>query len=328
MGFLSFFKKKSSSENSPIEEKESATFQDSVPKKEEPAPQRVVKDESAIRTPTPPTFRYFEGVSSIYELNISYVQDVIRSDYHDFMVTQGTLNDLSNTIDLAKQDAMITLRGDEAYDGMFKNCRMIAMGRLRDIKADPKEQEFTVQVMRDYFLMRAIHFNREQLQIAISLGGQAKYACYYEGTRSIPVIEACLIGVPGMVDDLLAAGADPNSKKRNGESALATAVSYDHYDVVKILLEAGADPNIEARRGMAPLSQAQNAKMVNLLVEYGADPNIPDRDGDLPIIPLICSGYKEGAIALFNAGTDMDHKNRNGETARDYYQHYFHANIG
>lgn len=85
----------------------------------------------------------------------------------------------------------------------------------------PKEQELTVQVMRDYFLMRAIHFNAKQLQTAISLGGEAKYACYYEGTRSIPIIETCLIGVPTMVTDLIAAGADVNSKKRNGASLAA-----------------------------------------------------------------------------------------------------------
>lgn len=95
----------------------------------------------------------------------------------------------------------------------------------------PKEQELTVQVMRDYFLMRAIHFNAKQLQTAISLGGEAKYACYYEGTRSIPIIETCLIGVPTLVTDLIAAGADVNSKKRNGESARLYYRHYFHTDI-------------------------------------------------------------------------------------------------
>lgn len=346
MGLFSFFKKKSSDSSTQPQKQASSRQQGAI--KGEAASQTskapteinvqsheqngtsqqgVSKDEAATRTPTAPTFHYFEGVRSIYDLNIGYVKDVIAADYYDFTVTQDTLYDLSHTIDLAKQDAMFALGGDDSYEGMLRNCRMIAMGRLRDIKADAKEQEFTVQVMRNYFLMRAIHFNRKQLQIAISLGGEAKYACYYQDTRSIPIIEACLIGVPGMVEDLIDAGADVNSTKRNGESALATAVSYGHYDIVSSLLRKGANPNIEARRGLAPLSQAQDARMVNLLIEHGADPNIPDRDGDLPIISLICSGYKAGAIALYRAGTDVDHKNRNGETARDYFQRYFQTDI-
>ena len=282
---------------------------------------------SDLQAPTSPHFHSFKGVSSSLELNMNYVSDIIHAAYGDFMITQETLSDLSNTIDLVKQDAMLGANDIELSEGARNNCRMLSLSRFKDVQADPAEQEITVQAMRNYFLMRAIHFNRKQLEKALSLGGEANCYSYYKGLGSFPIIEACMSGSLEMVMDLIEAGADVNSTKRNGESALATAVSYNNYYIAKALLDRNADPNIEARRGLSPLSQAGNSRMVDLLIARGADPNIPDADGDLPIVPLIISGYEAGAVALYKAGTDMEHRNRKGVTARNYFRQHFGYDI-
>jgi ankyrin repeat protein len=53
------------------------------------------------------------------------------------------------------------------------------------------------------------------------------------------------------------------------------------------------------------------------LLEHGADPNIADSDGDLPIIGSIDQRAMDEIELLIAYGTDLNHKNRAGETPLD-----------
>lgn len=93
---------------------------------------------------------------------------------------------------------------------------------------------------------------------------------------------------------LLARGADPNMRFRDGSTVLhyfcnqSTHV-HNSEDKLRFLLENGADPNIENRVGQGPLnlikyklgySPRRLSKTVSLLIEYGANYEHKDNKGN------------------------------------------------
>lgn len=81
---------------------------------------------------------------------------------------------------------------------------------------------------------------------------------------------------PEIVQLLLEAGADPHKAHRcSHETALWTAVLWENIEAAKLLLEAGADPCAVNCEGKSPLDVAvkdKKTELVNLLQEYGALP--------------------------------------------------------
>lgn len=81
---------------------------------------------------------------------------------------------------------------------------------------------------------------------------------------------------PNIPAALLANGADPNAKSKEGEPILHYAVWRGDLDRLEDLLKAGADPNLADRHGQTALEGAiwrGNVGVVRLLLRYGADPN-------------------------------------------------------
>src|ERR1700723_877413 len=72
-----------------------------------------------------------------------------------------------------------------------------------------------------------------------------------------------------MLEALLGAGADPNSRGQGQKTMLMGT----RPEGTKVLLEHGADPNLADIFGDTALHQAKSAEAVCLLVAHGADPN-------------------------------------------------------
>ena len=55
---------------------------------------------------------------------------------------------------------------------------------------------------------------------------------------------------------LLDAGADPDARARDGQTALMMAAGYGNTAMVRLLLDRGADPRLETSRGLSALTLA------------------------------------------------------------------------
>ena len=82
--------------------------------------------------------------------------------------------------------------------------------------------------------------------------------------------------VPGPLRELVASGADINTKNSQGETPLFRAVGYGSSVVVKELLELGAnaeEPNLDGIRPLMRAVEVQSRTLVALLLDHGALPN-------------------------------------------------------
>ncbi len=101
-------------------------------------------------------------------------------------------------------------------------------------------------------------------------------ACNYTLTDGqTPLHLAATAGYAGLVELLLAKGADVNAVDDSGRTALSYAVEKHYQPVVQLLLAAHADPNAGASN--LPLTVAAyygDMPALKLLLANGADPNI------------------------------------------------------
>ena len=126
-----------------------------------------------------------------------------------------------------------------------------------------------------------------------------------EGTT--PLYAAVHSGVPGVVDQLLGAGADVNRPSHHGPPL--SLVAYVPDALVARLLAHGANPEAVDTAGTTTLyaaAVAGEAGKVRQLLEAGADPNrISTGPGEgTPLCAAACWGYLETVDALLSHGAD------------------------
>ena len=95
------------------------------------------------------------------------------------------------------------------------------------------------------------------------------------------------------------------------------AAAYDVATVVRLLIAAGADPNARDKDGNTALHEATGADVVRALIAGGADPNARNADGETPLFEKF---FPEPKAALLEMGADVGARDNKGRTAL-FYQH-------
>jgi ankyrin repeat protein len=111
-------------------------------------------------------------------------------------------------------------------------------------------------------------------------------------------------GGPGTADAakaLLDAGADASARSTNSFWVLPlhSAASGGHADIVELLLAAGAEPDSRQRHGWTPLhaaAQNDDARSLEALLAAGADPELRNDDG-LSAIDLARAAGNDDLVA-------------------------------
>ena len=159
------------------------------------------------------------------------------------------------------------------------------------------------------------------------------------------VIEAVKRGDMAALDRLLQSGVDPNSRDKEGATALMHAAVDGLDAAASVLLKYGANPNLKDGRGATALLLARekgHEKIVALLatyekdkgsgalleaarngrldlvqaqVESGVNLNATDEDGNTPLMLAAEMGHLEVVSVLLDSGADINARNKHGATA-------------
>ncbi len=122
----------------------------------------------------------------------------------------------------------------------------------------------------------------------------------------------------GCMDVLLRYGADPNLQDDAGKTALILACRERHDKAMQRLLQHGAQVNIQEVQGFSPITYAAkqgDVKALSLLLAHGADADLPCTTGATPIMVACEKGHAEAVRILLDASADLDRQGHEGETA-------------
>jgi len=114
-----------------------------------------------------------------------------------------------------------------------------------------------------------------------------------------------------LVQELLAAGTDPNYSDDDGRFALHAAVFDGNVEIMNWLLCARANPNCieQPGGGDTPLQLAVwqgHTAAVRSLLEARANPNMPNIKGETPMYTAAVRNHKQAVQALLKHGSDAD----------------------
>ncbi|TVS11931.1 MAG: ankyrin repeat domain-containing protein [Wenzhouxiangella sp.] len=142
-----------------------------------------------------------------------------------------------------------------------------------------------------------------------------------EGTEhgKTALMAAAAAGDAGLVDELLAAGADPGATNRLGGTVLMYAIGGGDLDTVRRLLDTGIAVDGQASNGWGAVTMAaakNEGEMLALLGAAGADPNPADIYGWTPLMRAAYEGHRDSVMALLELpGLDLGRVNNSGQTA-------------
>ena len=133
-----------------------------------------------------------------------------------------------------------------------------------------------------------------------------------------PLDIAATLGKPGIVRQLIAAGADVNAvgSGQDDKTPLHSATLGGFREIVALLLDHGANPNVTTGSSRySPLISAAsmgNAEIVLLLLKHKADPNLTDANGEVALLSAIRNWKPAAVQALLAGGANPDATTANG----------------
>ncbi len=123
------------------------------------------------------------------------------------------------------------------------------------------------------------------------------------------LVEAARSNDPVSLQELLEAGADPDSRASDGSTALHWAAHWDDMSMAEALIRAGAQTNAANRFHVKPLMLAAangSAAMIKALVSAGADPNASLPAGETVLMAAARTGKPAAIRALLAHGASVD----------------------
>ncbi|MBG91170.1 MAG: hypothetical protein CL521_05075 [Actinobacteria bacterium] len=126
--------------------------------------------------------------------------------------------------------------------------------------------------------------------------------------------------VKGVVDVLIANGADVNARDDKGLTALYHAVIGRHTKVLRVLVDAGADVNAQDKMGREGLSLAAARgfkEVIELLIRKKVDMYAQDKYGNTALMCAAVNGQIDIVKVLIENGADVNAKGGYGMTPLD-----------
>jgi ankyrin repeat protein len=135
------------------------------------------------------------------------------------------------------------------------------------------------------------------------------------------LIRASLFGDTNVVEKLLKAGVDPNTKNEIGDTVLSLASKYGFTKIVELLLKAGANVNLQNKNRWTALmfaSKSGYTKIVELLLtNNNVTVNLKDKFGWTALMLASFHGHTNVVKLLLNKKADFNIRDINGYTAYD-----------
>lgn len=127
------------------------------------------------------------------------------------------------------------------------------------------------------------------------------------------------LGHEGMVQYLLANGANVDARDQPGSTPLHVAVRKGYRRIATMLLDNGSDVNVRDYNGNAPIHESLTANdeyaITSMLLDRGADPNIKNGSGSTPLhLTVLLMSEVSGASLLIDRGAAVDPRDRTGNT--------------
>ncbi len=136
------------------------------------------------------------------------------------------------------------------------------------------------------------------------------------GPEGIPALSLCAARAPSpVVGRLIRAGATVTAADDNGQTALMWAAAHARHDSFKLLLDQGADINRLSKGGFSALmfaAKSGNADIARLALASGADSGQTTADGTTLLQLSIYQGNFQFAEHLVNRQTEVHRYDRNG----------------
>ncbi|AYG69137.1 MULTISPECIES: ankyrin repeat domain-containing protein [unclassified Rhizobium] len=137
-------------------------------------------------------------------------------------------------------------------------------------------------------------------------------------TMDLRLHKAAAAGDVAAIRELLASGADIETRDASGATALLVATHGSKVEAARALIEADANVNAKDEIEDSPYLYAGargHLDILKLALAHGADLKSINRYGGTALIPASERGHVETVDTLIKAGVDVDHVNRLGWTA-------------
>ncbi len=156
-----------------------------------------------------------------------------------------------------------------------------------------------------------------------SWDGVVEPAEVFGNKKVVALASAAQRGDIEAIDNLVASGAAINAEGRGKITPLMCAVAAKNKVGFRRLLELGANPNVEMANGLGVMyfcaDSSDDSEWLELALRHGGNPNLvcarnrfcPQRT---PIFDAIEAHNVVGVGMLIEAGADLSHRNKEGET--------------